>query len=265
MGLLLQALIGDEQVSSISTHQLDGRFALGSTRNKILNISMDIPKGRLTSVAISLIKTVTGGDPLQIEEKYQPSERITSNLRFLFGTNYPITVPQADDESAFWDRMVILPFTRSIPPHLADLTLLDKLIEEKDEIISYCLRALSRVIDNNMQFSPCAVADQMKAEWQNRTFDHRSFEEFWYTHVSVTGDSEDSVYAMELYNSYKQFCWDRQYEPIPYINMRNWISANVPKDDCISKRIHKTGQNPLAGYVGIQFMNNESYQGGKQI
>ena len=216
---------------------------------------MDVPKGHLSSVAVSLIKSITGGDPIEIEEKYQPTERIISNLRFLFGTNYPITVPQADDEDAFWDRMVILPFTRSVPPHLADLTLLDKLIEEKDEIISYCLRALSRVLSNNLQFSPCAVADQMKSEWRNTAIDPRSFEEFWYTHVSVTGNPKDTVYAMELYDHYRQFCWERQYELIPYLNMRNWITANVPTSDCVAKRIHRTSQNPWAGFSGIRLIN----------
>ena len=254
LGLLLQALIGPEQVSSISTYQLDRRFALGSTRNKMLNLAMDVPKGHLSSVAVSLIKTITGGDPIEIEEKYQPTERIISNLRFLFGTNYPITVSESDNEIAFWGRMVLLPFTRSVPPHLADLTLLDKLIEEKDKIISYCLRALSGVIANNMQFSPCAVADQMKAEWRNAAIDPRSWEEFWYTHVSVTGESEDSVFAMELYDRYKAFCWEKQCDPIPYLNMKNWIAANVSTDDCIPKRIHRTGENPRAGYIGIRMV-----------
>jgi phage/plasmid-associated DNA primase len=149
--------------------------------------------------------------------------------------------------------MVILPFTRSVSPHLADLTLLDKLIEEKDEIISYCLRALSHVIANNMQFSPCAVADQMKAEWRNAAIDPRSFEEFWYTQIAVTGDFENSVFAMEMYDRYKAFCLENQYEPIPYLNMRNWIAANVSTDDCIPKRIHRTNENPKAGYCGIYF------------
>ena len=257
LGLLLQALIGDEQVSSISTHQLDGRFALGSTRNTILNISMDIPKGHLTSVAVSLIKTVTGGDPIQIEEKYQPTERIISNLRFLFGTNYPITVSQADDESAFWDRMVILPFTRSIPPHLADLTLLDKLIDEKDEIISYCLRALSRVLANNMQFSPCAVADQMKAEWQNRSLDPGSFASFWQEQVCYAEDPHNVMYSKDLYDAYMRYCQSQDLQPISYKNMKDWIHNNIDPDLVHEKRIHKTNSNPRAGYVGIHLSTQE--------
>ena len=151
--------------------------------------------------------------------------------------------------------MVILPFTRSVPPHLADLTLLDKLIEEKDEIISYCLRAMSRVIANNMQFSPCAIADQMRAEWRNAAIDPRSWEEFFCTYITVTGNSEDSVFTMEMYDRYKSFCWEKQYAPIPYLNMKNWITANVSSNDCTPKRIHRTNENPRAGYVGLCFIN----------
>lgn len=254
LGLLLQHLIGEEQVSSLSTHQLDSRFSLGGTRNKILNLAMDVPKGHLSAVTVSLLKTISGGDPINIEEKYQPTERIVSRLRFLFGTNYKISVPQSEDEDAFWDRMVILPFQFSAQN--INYSLLDELISEKDEIVSYCLRAMSRVLANNCRFSECQVADEMKVEWRNSVVDMKSFENFWYENIDVTGDLGDEILALDMYKQYELYCEENNYEIAPYNNTVKWISKNVPKSECSHKRIHKTNENPRSGYVGIRFINN---------
>lgn len=251
LGLLLQHLIGEEQVSSLSTHQLDSRFSLGGTRNKILNIAMDVPKGHLSAVTVSLLKTISGGDPINIEEKYQPTERIVSRLRFLFGTNYKISVPQSEDEDAFWDRMVILPFQFSAEK--INYSLLDDLINEKDEIVSYCLRAMSRVLANNCRFSECQVADDMKAEWRNSVVDMKSFENFWYENIDVTGDPNDEVFAMELYQQYQYYCRENNLEIVPQNRINHWIAINA-QGECIHKRIHRTNENPRSGFSGIKLM-----------
>ena len=251
LGLLLQHLIGEEQVSSLSTHQLDSRFSLGGTRNKILNIAMDVPKGHLSAITVSLLKTISGGDPINIEEKYQPTERIVSRLRFLFGTNYKISVPQSEDEDAFWDRMVILPF--QFPAEKINYSLLDDLINEKDEIVSYCLRAMSRVLANNCRFSECQVADDMKAEWRNSVVDMKSFENFWYENIDVTGDPNDEVFAMELYQQYQYYCRENNLEIVPQNRINHWIAINA-QGECIHKRIHRTNENPRSGFSGIKLM-----------
>ena len=62
--------------------------------------------------------------------------------------------------------MIILPFLFSIPRDQADMNLLEKMMDEKDAIVSTCLRAYRRVIKNNCQFSACDAADEMNAEWR---------------------------------------------------------------------------------------------------
>lgn len=196
-------------------------------------------------------KTITGGDPINIEEKYQPTERIVSQLRFLFGTNYKISVPQDEDESAFWDRMVILPFNFSAKK--INYSLLEELKEEKDKIVSYCLRTMSHVLNNNCRFYECRVADEMKAEWRNTPTDIKSFEEYRYKNIDVTGNPKDEIFASDLFEQYKVYCFEKDLAEISYNNARKWIQTNVP--ECTAKRIHKTGQNPLSGYTGIRFIN----------
>ena len=201
-----------------------------------------------------MLKSISGGDPINIEEKYQPVERIVSRLRFLFGTNYKISVPQSEDEDGFWSRMIVLPFRHSVPPHKIDYMLLDKLVEEKDRIISYCLRAMSKVLNNNCRFSECQAADEMKDDWRNTGIDLKSFEMYWYENINVTGNPEDQVFANDLYQQYQNYCRERNLECAPYNYTKRWIAINA-QGACSHKRIHKTNENPRSGYIGIRFIN----------
>ena len=44
--------------------------------------------------------------------------------------------------------------------------------ETKDDIISTCLKALGKVINNHYTFSPCPAADRLKQNWRYREYDY---------------------------------------------------------------------------------------------
>lgn len=156
MGRLLRQLIGETYVSSLSTQKLEERFALGNAHGKILNISMDLPNGKVASTSTAIIKQITGGDTITSERKYDKQRELHSDMRFLFASNFPVTVSRSDDDDAFWDRMVIIPFPVSIKREDMDKELLEKLLEEKDAIIALCLQAFHKVLRRNYLF-PYAV------------------------------------------------------------------------------------------------------------
>ena len=249
---LLKKLIGDEFVCAIAPQQLGERFIMGDTRGKILNLAMDIPKGKLSASVVSRLKSITGGDVITIEAKYMRPESTVSNLRFLLGTNYPVTIPKEDDDDAFWQRMVVIPFTRTTPSEEKDPELLDKLWKERDAIVSHCLRKFKNVLDRGYQFSYCQASEDMKNSWRRDDASCYTFASFWTDYVSVTGDSEDEVFVQTLYDRYTMYCQDRGVEPIYYNKMREWIESHTDAELCRAKRMHKTGSNPRAGYGGIK-------------
>ena len=249
---LLKKLIGDEFVCAIAPQQLGERFIMGDTRGKILNLAMDIPKGKLSASVVSRLKSITGGDVITIEAKYMRPEATVSNLRFLLGTNYPVTIPKEDDDDAFWQRMVVIPFTRTTPQEEKDPELLDKLWKERDAIVSHCLRKFKNVLDRGYQFSYCQASEDMKNSWRRDDASCYTFASFWTDYVTVTGDSEDEVFVQTLYDRYTMYCQDRGVEPIYYNKMREWIESHTDAALCRAKRIHKTGSNPRAGYGGIK-------------
>lgn len=257
LGEFLKNLMGEKLVSAIPPHKLGERFALGSNRGKILNLAMDVPKGKLNAVAVSNIKAITGNDQITIEEKYQKAEMIKSQTRFLFGTNHPITIPSDENDEAFWERMIIIPFNIKIDESKRDPKLLEKLLEEKDSIVTYCLKQYRKVFLNNNRFSECDEADIMKQKWQKGEESYHSWNRFWNECITITGKNSDFVFSTELYEVYCNYCADKRWEPINNKAAIRWVESNVPKELCHYKRIHKTGTNPRHGFVGIKIKKNE--------
>lgn len=250
---LIKQLIGDEFVCSIEPNKIHERFALGSTRGKILNLALDIPQGRLCPAAVSKIKAITGMDSISIEEKYMRVEHTVSSLRFLFGTNHPVTLTSSSEkDDAFWNRLVVLPFLKSVNPEDKDPALLDKLWEERDDIVSYCLEGYQEVLNNDFTFSHCQASLDIKESWRHDDISFVSFANFGQDYVEVTGDFNDQIFSQVLYEKYSCFCQDHHLDPIYYTRMREWIDAHTDSEMCVSKRLHYYGQNPRVGYCGIK-------------
>lgn len=175
-------------------------------------------------------------------------------MRFLFASNYPVTVPKNDDDDAFWDRMIVIPFLYPIDRSAADPDFLEKLLNEKDDIISTCLKALGKVINNHYTFSPCPAADRLKQNWRYREYDYtRSIPIFVDHCLDVTKDPADKLYLQELYQCYCEFCNTYDLPVTNYNSFSAWLTTNI--EGCSKKRIHETDKNPMAGLVGLRLKN----------
>lgn len=127
LGEFLQKTLGSKLVTSKSIAQIPGRFSMGDIQGKLLNLSLDLPKGKFTPIVVSIIKQITGGDSISIERKYDKLRDIHSTIRFLFASNYPVTISRSDEDDAFWARMIVIPFLYTIEKEDADTELSRKL------------------------------------------------------------------------------------------------------------------------------------------
>lgn len=257
---LIVKLVGEDQMISVEPNKLHERFALGSSRGKILGVSMDIPKGKLCPAAVSKIKAISGLDYTSLEQKYAPMEFSRSNLRFLLGTNFPITLGTNEDDvdEAFWERLVAIPFTHTIDPAKKDVNLGSRLWEERDAIVSFCLRSYRDVYERGYVFSYCQASEEMKASWRyGNALSCYSFSAFWADYVEITESPKDGVFTQDLHEAYVQYCRARGLEFIYHSDMVRWIDANYGSQ--IGERDRFRMGSPVArwGYHGIKL----HYQG----
>ena len=253
LGELLQEIVGREHVAHISTHQIGGRFALGDIHGKTLNLSMDLPKGKLSPVVVSIIKQITGGDVITTDQKYERMKEVHSNMRFVFASNYPVAISKEDDDDAFWNRMVIIPFQYSVKDVDVNHDMLQNLLGEKDAIICMCIKAFHNVLMNNYMFSECEVAEQMKRSWRNEedeiAFTMKTFVDEC---VEITGNPQDYIYSQDFYEAYQIYCEQYNLPCMRYNKVIDWCLGHLT--GCEKKRIHITGNNPRSGLSGLKFL-----------
>lgn len=250
---MLEAFVGDEKIKHTSTYQMDGKFALGDIRGKTLNITMDLPRGKFTPVTVSIVKQITGGDAITIEQKYVNTQTAHSNMRFLFGSNYPIDIAKGNDDDAFWNRMIIIPFLKSVDKDKKDDKMGEKLQREKKGIIYLCITAFKKVFDRGYIFTECKAADEMKQQWRKQEPDGANvLQRFVNNYLEVTESENDSVYLQDLYAKYVSYCHEYNCVAImEYNRFITWLNDTLPT--CRKKRIHHTGENARSGITGIRW------------
>ena len=154
---LLATLIGkffhDDLISRVSAHQFRERFTAATLLGKRLNVSMDLPGGRLCGEAVAMLKQITGGDAVFVEQKGIDGHSARLHTRFLFGTNHAFK-PAIDDE-AFLRRIVLIPFRHPVSPETAVPLeeLVHQLSPEFPAIFNKTLAAFYRLQANHFQFS----------------------------------------------------------------------------------------------------------------
>ncbi len=252
---LVKYLLGENLVSSIYPGKMSEKFSIGSTKGKLVNLAMDLPRGKINDQTVSLIKSITGGDAIEHEMKYAHPEMGVSQLRFVFGTNFPLAFSNDEMDSAMWDRCVIVPFLRSISPEERNVHLIDELLAEKEEIASFCAKAMQQVIANNYRFSPCRAADEMLEEWKNGVVDTESFAEFFDSRMLYTGDDNDVLLASTIYNAYTEAC-DPTVKPISMGKMKEWLEKVAGAK--WFRRHNKHGESSLSAYKRVRMREEEN-------
>lgn len=150
----LCAMVGRENTCSISIRNFVKDFALWGARGKSIIVIPDIqaPKNGLPPEVVEILKAITGNDPIDINGKQRDivSESLTGKV--FAATNDLLTFE--DVSGAFFDRLVVLKFTRSFyPPDHADYVkgqeqdpeLEGTLLGELPGILNWALTGLQRV------------------------------------------------------------------------------------------------------------------------
>lgn len=141
----------DELVVALSVNEFDRRFATSSLYGKKLCVDADLSDERLSREAVSVLKKLTGADSISGDVKFGDYLQFTNSAKFLYGSNHVVLLPNKD--AAFYDRLVVIPFARTVPSDERDFRLEEKLDAERDAIIFQALAAYRRLVKSNYRFA----------------------------------------------------------------------------------------------------------------
>lgn len=150
LALVQDGLLGRENVSNVPWQSLCDRFKTVEIFGKLANIFADLPSKNIDDNG--MFKSITGEDMIIGERKNKNPFAFQATARLVFSCN---EIPRnlGDRSSAFYRRLVIVPFRAAKPEALRDSQLRHKLIAEAPGILNWALAGLARLRQNDFRFS----------------------------------------------------------------------------------------------------------------
>ena len=116
----------------------------------------------------SLIKDITGGEPITCRFLYAEDFQYVPEFKLWFSTNHKPRV--RDDSNGMWNRIKLIPFTKTIPKEQQDKNLIDKLKAEASGILNWCLEGLALYLKEGLA-EPRLIKDKVQEyREENDTF-----------------------------------------------------------------------------------------------
>lgn len=163
---LVVELLGADNVQAIDLRRLSGRFGAGRLYGKRLAGSGDMASRDIAE--LDIVKQLTGGDQLFAEDKGKDGFTFKYRGFLWFNAN---KLPQfgGDRGEHVFNRLMILPCNNVIPPEAQDPALLDKLLAERNTIVSQAVAHLRQAISRGYKFSegPSICTSRMNYQRMN--------------------------------------------------------------------------------------------------
>lgn len=198
----LGELFPPEQVTSFTLNQIaDDRNTQQLCYGR-LNISAENDEKSIKSVHI--IKACTGGDRISAGRRYHDNVTIRPCVHFVFAVNRMPDNQSSDTSDAFYRRMRPLIFPYSIPFERQDPYLLDKLLEERNLIVTSGIWALHRVMHNTSSNYPFTVPESSRRFMQEYRENANSVLTF--IQDCLVFAPEQKEYSENFNKAYKTYC-----------------------------------------------------------
>lgn len=245
MARLISSFYDPACVAHVAAYQFRDRFSAAALQGKQLNISMDLPGGKISPEAVAMLKQISGGDEVFIETKGVDGHSAHLDCRFLFGTNHPF-VPSIRDE-AFTDRIVLLPFQYPVPPELDDPDLDSKLLPERTAIFNMVLDAFWLWQADHYRFFGEEKYGIRAAGLGNDEVDPMVAA---FVRERCVAESGAFVPTADLFAAYQQFLVDHGYPASGNSQQFSRLFNETTSSSVYAKKIRVEGK-PTNCYVGI--------------
>jgi P4 family phage/plasmid primase-like protien len=194
---LFNAVIGDENLSSISLDELSQKFASYGLVGKLCNVCADLDIDALSNA--SLLKQAIGEDRIRTEQKGHDALFCRSYAKMIFSTN-ELPLIKNEKSNAVYRRLLVLKIEK--PPQVVDVDLSKKLINEVDYFIQILMQAGHRMYQKGC----ITVSEGSKQAVAQLWRDSDTTQAFLDECCTVTGDKSDRVERGELFRDYESYC-----------------------------------------------------------
>lgn len=209
---IINSLLGSENVSSYTLENLTSKegYQRVMIANKLLNYASEISD----KVNPAYFKALASGEPVDGRLPYGKPIIIKDYAKLCFNLN---ELPKdVEHTNAFFRRLLIIPFDKTIPEALQDKQLAKKIIEsELSGVFNWVLQGLERILKNKT-FTDCNAVNEARESYQTSSDSVKLFLQ----ENNLQASPEHWEMIKDLYIRYRIFCSEEGSHPV---NKQNFI------------------------------------------
>jgi len=243
---VLSALLGEENVSNVSLEQMSEKHTPIAMLGKLANIASEIETDEVRA-GEAIIKAITGGDPITLNEKFKTPFQAVLDARLLFACNeLPIFM---DRSQAIKRRLVIIPMTQEIPLEKRDPRLFEKLSKELPGILNWSLAGLKDLYSSKVLFEARAARRVKEAHLKASD----PWEEWIRDYLEFDGTFKSSIRCLEVFQSFQNHFRARGHKKVlTDATFGRALSHVFPE---VQKTRIRVGQEREYHYAGLKWID----------
>ena len=214
LALIIQNLVGQNNVTELRTKHLNERFELFRYLKKNLLVGVDVPGKFLSEKGAYVIKGLVGGDWFDAEQKCgTDSFPFQGNFCILITSNSRLQVRLDGDIGAWRRRLLIIRFEAPEPAKkIPDFN--DVLIrEEGSGILNWALQGLGMLLKDIKEYGGILLTENQKKIVDALLAESDSLRHFLVE--NVVQDENSDLTTTEIVEAYAEYCPMKGWNPKP--------------------------------------------------
>jgi putative DNA primase/helicase len=255
---VLKGIIGEMNIGSLRTDQLNQRFEIGRMVDRTLLYGADVPANFLSRESASILKSLTGGDPITVEVKgSMAAPSLTCEFNVIVTSNSRLVVALEGDIEAWQRRLKIIRYEKPKPANV--IPDLDKQIlqNEASGVLNWMLDGLYALRAANWQL---VLSPEQKQRVDELLLESDSVAVF-FKERCIHDTGADGMTVTDAFGKYCDFCMDRGWSAVDRYRFGRECPDIVQRLFRIGTRHDIQGQDNKRqkGWKGLRFYGeNES-------
>jgi len=236
---VLTGMLGEDNVSSISMHEVGERFRTYAMENKYANLSGETTRD---AMGTDTYKKLVSGDLVSAERKYGEVYQFRNFSKQIFSFNDPPVI--LDRSHGLARRIIVIEFLRRFLPKEEEHNLAKRLIKEEiDGIFIWALDGLLKLIRND-GFEGLEEVDKAK---ERLLLAMHPFLQFINECCDVVDGEE--VSTQEIWKAYQEWCNEGKYKGMTRNHFYRDITTKFPS---VEKTRDKVGSKRIFRGIGLK-------------
>ena len=241
---IMKLLVGKDNKSEVPLSMFGDKYETAFMIGKLLNCT-DESSHIVESEAENALKRFCSNTSAHFTRKYKEAVNEKLTAKIAIATNRK---PRFTDKSnGLWRRVLLVPFTVTIPPESRILKLGERIFEtEASGIFNFALNGLKHLLKNNGFVRPddhAALIEDYRKD-SNPAFDFL-IEDYIFSEKSFNSNFGEET--KELYQFYKDYCRESGYSPLGERGFGKEVATVFPK----MERRRLGTKNRVYTYVGV--------------